>query len=318
MLESTSRKDFSIAVVGGGIGGLCLALGLLRHGISVNVYERNASFSEISNGITFGPNSVQAMHRVDPAIRQQFLKRATQNNSAASEGTARTWINFRNGIGDNHKLITSVRTTDMDLTGLSSVSRATFLSDIAAQIPTEITHFNKRLSDVKELASGDMLMIFDDGSTAQASAVVGADGTRSTCRQRMLDHSTVEEDLSFAGTVAYRALVPMPEVIARVGTELAMNATMYVGTAGYALTYPIDLGESMNVVACINRSSWDSDKWVLRNATYEQMHEDYVGWCEPVQQILRVSPSPTLRSSAANVCNRLWPRTILTYGLYLS
>lgn len=32
-------RKYSIAVVGGGIGGLCAAIGLLRQGVAVEIYE---------------------------------------------------------------------------------------------------------------------------------------------------------------------------------------------------------------------------------------------------------------------------------------
>ena len=33
------RKDFEVAIVGGGIGGFCAAIGLLRAGVPVKVFE---------------------------------------------------------------------------------------------------------------------------------------------------------------------------------------------------------------------------------------------------------------------------------------
>lgn len=33
------ERKYSIAVVGGGIGGLCTAIGLLHHGVNCEIYE---------------------------------------------------------------------------------------------------------------------------------------------------------------------------------------------------------------------------------------------------------------------------------------
>jgi len=55
---STPPMPFKIAIVGGGIGGLCLALTLLHHNIPFQIYEAAPSFGEIGAGIMFGPNAV--------------------------------------------------------------------------------------------------------------------------------------------------------------------------------------------------------------------------------------------------------------------
>lgn len=42
------REDIHVAIVGGGIGGLALAIGLQQYGhIKVKIYESAAKFSEI-------------------------------------------------------------------------------------------------------------------------------------------------------------------------------------------------------------------------------------------------------------------------------
>lgn len=46
-----------IAIVGGGIVGLMLALGLARQTISVRVYEQAAGFREIGAGIAFSASA---------------------------------------------------------------------------------------------------------------------------------------------------------------------------------------------------------------------------------------------------------------------
>lgn len=37
--EKDTEKKYSLAIVGGGIGGLCTAIGLLKQGIEVHIYE---------------------------------------------------------------------------------------------------------------------------------------------------------------------------------------------------------------------------------------------------------------------------------------
>ena len=37
--KSSVERNYSIAVVGGGIGGLCTVIGLLKQGVDVEIYE---------------------------------------------------------------------------------------------------------------------------------------------------------------------------------------------------------------------------------------------------------------------------------------
>lgn len=50
MASRSSNKSFHIAIVGGGIGGLCTAIGLLKQGVSITVYESAHAFAEIGAG----------------------------------------------------------------------------------------------------------------------------------------------------------------------------------------------------------------------------------------------------------------------------
>ena len=43
--EVNKDRKYSIAVVGGGIGGLCTTIGLLNQGVPVEIYEGNISIS---------------------------------------------------------------------------------------------------------------------------------------------------------------------------------------------------------------------------------------------------------------------------------
>ena len=80
MTDSSQPKAFSIAVVGGGIGGLTLALGLLKYDhIDVQVYEAAHSFGEIGAGIAIGQNTQRALKLIGPHAWDAFKKHATPN-----------------------------------------------------------------------------------------------------------------------------------------------------------------------------------------------------------------------------------------------
>jgi 2-polyprenyl-6-methoxyphenol hydroxylase-like FAD-dependent oxidoreductase len=56
--------EFSVCVVGGGIGGLTAALSLLRRGFDVQVYEQAAALGEVGAGVQVSPNASRVLHRL--------------------------------------------------------------------------------------------------------------------------------------------------------------------------------------------------------------------------------------------------------------
>lgn len=51
--DETSQKPMEIAIVGGGIVGVILAIGLTKQNIAVRVFEQSGSFREIGAGMAF-------------------------------------------------------------------------------------------------------------------------------------------------------------------------------------------------------------------------------------------------------------------------
>lgn len=278
-----------MAIVGGGIGGVALAVGLLRREIPFHIFEAAPKLAEIGAGIAFGPNAIRAMALLDPTIKMSFDELATKNQAWDEE---ETWINFRCGMGQP-SLIAKIQTRDDAKTGLSSVHRAQFLEALASKIPAERFHFNKRLVDIENGTKTALLLRFDDGTTEEADALIGCDGIRSKCRQLMLQRQSVLEDLSFTNKYVYRGLVAMEKARAVLGNNLSENSQMYLGPGGHVLTYPIEGGSVLNVVAFRDKCDgvWNHDRWVLEGQG-EQMRADFAGWGKPVHDILTVGCSP--------------------------
>lgn len=283
------QKPFTIAIVGGGIGGLALALGLLHQGIRVQVYEAAAAFAEIGAGIGFGPNSVRSMYLIDPAIKAAFDGLATKNEG---ENEEETWINFRCGMGEP-ELIAKVQTRDKDKTGLSSVHRAHFLEELVKLLPDCVACFGKRLLHLHAESADTVRLEFADGTMSQADAVVGCDGVRSRVRCILGGHENDSQGMEFTGKFVYRGLIPMDRAKAAVGHDLSGNAQMYLGPGHALLTYPIDHGKTVNAVVFSTKEDgkWDHAQWVLQK-TREDVQDIFRGWGEPVQRLIEVSDPP--------------------------
>lgn len=247
--NGSAAEPFTVAIVGCGIGGVALAIGLFHRGVHFQIYEAGGAHAEIGAGIALGPNAIQAMGLINPALKAIFDRLATKNEAPEEE---ETWFNIRNGF-ENLDEIAKVKTTDERKTGMSSVHRAHFLNEIAKLVPPTTIHFGKKLSTLETSEQGALRMLFEDGSMAAADVIIGCDGIRSRVRQLLLRKASTTEDCIFTSKYAFRGLVPMSKAKSVMGDKMAGNSQMYLGPGKMVITYRIDRGETLNVSDFLSR-----------------------------------------------------------------
>ncbi|KXL49876.1 hypothetical protein M433DRAFT_424570 [Acidomyces richmondensis BFW] len=249
-----------------------------------------SSFAEIGAGVSLGPNAARAMKLIDPAIYAGFMACATNNGWPDRQ---KYWFSFRKGQDTSSKFGTRI----LDLfceTGQTSVHRARYLDELVALIPPEIAHFGKRFEGVDEI-DDHLVLHFADGTTAQHDALIGCDGIKSKVRSAVLGEDHPAVNAVFSGKYAYRGLIPMEDAAALMGDELARNSQMYLGHGGHILTFPIEHGKTMNVVAFGTKADgkWEDPEWV-KPLDREAMFKDFEGWVESARQILSLMQKPDI------------------------
>ena len=264
-----------IAIVGGGLGGLALAVGLLKHGIKIHIYEAAPEFSEIGAGVAFGANATRALGLIDQELLEGYKKHATFNEDDTRDDT---FMSVRWGTDERREggkkaggYIGELRDTQdpesaksIGTRTRSCIHRARLLDVLVSLIPEGITSFGKSFESVEEQPDGTLMLRFADGSTVLASAMIGCDGVRSKTRE-VVCGSNVQP--TYAGEYAYRAMVPKVEAEKALGAELARNGQLYFGYGAYIVTYPVEHGEFTNMVAVFhepgNSWSWDEEDWTV-------------------------------------------------------
>lgn len=227
------------------------------------------------------------MRLIDHRIFEGFQRCATNNEWKSKENF---WFSFRKGQDTQDKYGEHL----LDLycsTGQQSVHRAHYLDELVKLVPNEIAHFGKRLEDIEDKGDGVVLK-FHDGTTAEHSAVIGCDGVKSRTRQLVLGADHPAASATFSGKYAYRGLIPMTSAADLLGDELARNAQMYFGHGGHILTFPIEKGKTMNVVAFSTKAdgAWEGE-WV-KPMDKAAMFKDFEGWTEATQKILTLMQRP--------------------------
>lgn len=280
-----TAKPLTIAVIGGGIGGLCFAIGLLRHNVPFHIYEAAHAFAEIGAGVGFGPNARRAMELIDPRIGRGYRKYETNSHDESAKDH---FFQFRMGMkgkggAEGLKVGDMISTPGGPGKGMSMIHRARFLDELVRLVPEECVSFGKKVVAVEQVV--EIVRIrFEDGTVAEAGAAVGCDGVKSHVRQSLFGK---ESNARFTGKYAYRGLLPMSKAISLVGEKLARNSQGYLGYGGHVLTMPVELGMTMNVVAFHKAADgkWDDDRWVLPMQK-EDIDRDFGDWGNDVRNIL--------------------------------
>lgn len=299
-------KSFEVAIIGGGIAGVTLAIALHYRNVPVTIYEQAPQFGEVGAGVSFSPNAVQAMKSCHEGVYNAFDKVCTRNVWPSKQNV---WFDYLNGYDKNADGHQEAAFTITNSLGQNGVHRARFLDEMVKLIPEGIAKFGKRLDDITTKDDGKLLMKFLDGTTAEADVVVGCDGIKSRVRQLIVgvDHPSAYP--TYTHKYAYRGLIPMEKAVEVLGEERAKNACMHVspvdvsivldqrkltsvqmGPDGHLLTFAVSHGTVLNIVAFRTQSEdWPDYQRLTRRARREDALRDFAGYGANVINLLKLT-----------------------------
>jgi salicylate hydroxylase len=169
------------------------------------------------------------------------------------------------------------RTRAVGVRTRSFIHRARLLEELVALVPAGIMTFRKHFDSAEEQAGGTIIVRFTDGTTTHASALIGCDGIESKVRDLVCPP---EVQTDYARECAYRTVVLKAEAVAALGADLALNGHIYCGYGAYIITYPIEHGELINMVAIpydLENETWKQDDWIV-SFTLEEVIQRFAGW----------------------------------------
>ena len=258
-----------VAIIGAGIGGLALALGLLRQGVRVRVFEQAPAVGEGGAGLSISPNASKGLAWLG---LQAFLDRHA--NEPLTQWT-------HHGKTDENLLGIDRRDCRREYgAAYYQLHRADLHGELlhrCRELDPGVVCLDARLTALDAGEAG-VEACFADGRRLQCEVLIGADGVRSTVRDVVFGAG----DLAFTGQAAWRGLIPASELPAWATEPVSHN---WIGPGRTFVTYPIRGRELVNFVAFARTEEWIEESWSTP-AQPGEIRAAFSDWCERVMTVL--------------------------------
>jgi salicylate hydroxylase len=144
-------------------------------------------------------------------------------------------------------------------------------------------HVGSRCMDFEQDV-GDVTLVLEDGDRVHGDVLIGADGVHSRIRRTLFG----EGHATFTGFMAWRAVVPMERLPARLRHEGFVG---WLGPRGQIVTDPMRRGQLFNLAATIGRDDWRIESW-SEAGTVEECRRDFANWHDDVLQVIDCLSAP--------------------------
>jgi salicylate hydroxylase len=218
-----------VVIIGGGIGGLTLAQGLKKAGVSVAVYERDRTRTDRVQGyrVHINPTGSRALHECLPtALFDAFVRTCGKPSQGIRFVTERLKV-----LLSLDELNVPKRLGGDGVALHRSVSRITLRQVLLSGLD-DVVHFGKAFVRYDELPAGRIRAHFEDGTTAEGDVLVAADGGGSRVRRQYLPHAE-RVDTGIIG-IAGKVFLD-DDNRRRIAPELSNGMTLVSGKGGYSL-----------------------------------------------------------------------------------
>lgn len=227
-----------ILIIGGGIGGLTVALALAAQGRPVRLLEQAAEIAPIGYGIQLGPNVLPLFGAL--GIAQEVLAASHQPGGLVMLDVE---------VGELCRV-------PLD-GGFRSIFEGRYLCIHRADLHDILLRAAERSGNIT-LESSATVVDFDqsaervevrtaEGASFEGSLLIAADGLKSRIREKFHPDDAVRQ----TGYVAHRTVLPMEDVPAIVRRD---DVTLWVGPGYHVIYYPLRGGSELNVVAVFHNS----------------------------------------------------------------
>nr|WP_315209760.1 NAD(P)/FAD-dependent oxidoreductase [uncultured Flavobacterium sp.] len=273
-----------LAIIGGGIGGVALAVACLHRGIPFTLYERDDNFEARSQG--YGLTLQQASKAIEGlgvfSLEEGVI--STRHVVHTTEGKVIGEWGIRKWIQSDAK--TFQKRTNVHIARQSL--RLALLQQLGGQDSVEWGH---QLIDFKECEGKGVDLSFQvDGKikTAKADLVVGADGIRSSVRRLLIGDSI--SPLRYLGCIVILGICPL-KALKSLNSPLLDSATVFQTANGNERIYMMPYA-SDSVMWQLSFPMPEEDAKALSAQGPQALKEEAcrrTQWHNPIPQILEAT-----------------------------
>jgi salicylate hydroxylase len=268
----------SIAIIGAGLGGLTVALALLRSGWMVRVYEQAPVLGEVGAGITVSSGAGRGLASlgIEPELLAASLPVPDVAFAHYRTGELLAGV-FDKGTPPDRGFETPRHIHRADLHAI--------LQEAVHKADPQVIQTNKKL--LRAVQDGTRVTaFFADDSRADADLLIAADGTRSAVRRQLFDHTSPQ----FAGQIAFRCLIPRNAAAPFI---VAGNAVVSVGAGRIFHRYVLRSGSLVNVIGIAKSDRWREEGWNTP-ATLAEFLAEYHDFHPDVTGLIQRAPTESL------------------------
>ncbi|KAF3765283.1 FAD/NAD(P)-binding domain-containing protein [Cryphonectria parasitica EP155] len=287
-----AKPSLDVAVVGGGIIGVMVALGLLRRGMRVTIYERAADWPDTGAAFAFTAVARQSLQRLDPRVLEALMRVGVKDTDLNSQ--------FWDGFGPRTKEAaenpeTGLMFESYDNLAFVACLRSQLLLEMVNELPDAggVVHFKKQLVGFTDrLADGDdkVVLSFADGTTANTDVVLGCDGVHSSTRRSLLgDHPASKA--RYAHKTVYGAFLPLDGAAAAFGPSKAGRGSFHSGPGAHMVSYPLPMNNVYHMFLFVHDDNeWPFDRSSVVPSSRDEALKALEGWGPHIRELVALLP----------------------------
>jgi 2-polyprenyl-6-methoxyphenol hydroxylase-like FAD-dependent oxidoreductase len=262
----TQPRMVRIAIVGGGIGGLTVALALREFGFEADVFEQAPKLLDVGAAIAVWPNAIRVLERLglSDAIRAQ-----------AGEMNEIRWLNSRGHLLNRLSISEAV-----------ALHRADLQSTLLDALPAAAIHLDHSLVSYEQ-QNDRVIVTFSNGNSIAADFMIGADGIHSDVRAQFLG----DGEPLYRGYTVWRGIsaVAPDSIPSATAIEIHGRGRRFgIGPVGGARIGWWASSNSPN--STVQHQPEDAQDELLRL---------FKNWCYPALQLIEATPSHRILTTPA-------------------